>query len=107
MAASWDDEFVLPSSWYLCQTKQWARFRYWYWNEVIAPVVCCDGYVVKCSYCGWKGPRTKETYFCLDHIIPYVEAPHLAFDVENIAIACNHCNKKKGNMSLQEFLQTN
>ena len=63
-------------------------------------------YIVKCTYCGWRGPRTKEKYFCLDHIIPYVEAPHLAFDVDNIAIACNHCNKKKGNMTIQEFLGT-
>jgi 5-methylcytosine-specific restriction endonuclease McrA len=106
MAASWDDKFVLPSSWYLCQTEQWKQFRYWYWNEIIARSVCCDGYIVKCTYCGWKGPKTKDRYLCLDHIIPYVEAPHLAFDVDNIVIACNHCNKKKGNMSIQEFLGT-
>ena len=102
MPASWDGVTVLPSSWYLTQTYQWHDFRRWYWQEV-QRLVCCYGFVVKCAYCGWKGPRTKEKYFCLDHIIPYIEAPHLAFEPDNITIACNCCNKKKGNKSAQKF----
>jgi 5-methylcytosine-specific restriction endonuclease McrA len=104
MTAYWDGETPLPSSWYLTQTKQWKQFRYWFWNEFIAPQVCCDGLVVECAYCKWKGPRTKDTYFCLDHVVPYIEAPERWNDLSNISIACNHCNKKKGNKSLKEFV---
>jgi len=100
----WDGEEILQGSWELCKTKQWKMFRYWFWNDIIAPMVCCDNYVVKCTYCGWKGPKTQHTYFCLDHIVPYVKAPELAFELSNITIACNHCNKRKGNKTLEEFL---
>ena len=101
----WDGEEVLQGSWELCQTKQWKDFRRYMWNEVIIPMQIYGEIDVKCVYCGWKGPKTKENYFCLDHVIPYVERPDLAFNVDNIVIACNHCNKKKGNKSLNQFLK--
>jgi len=103
MSAEWDGVTVLPSSWYFCQTKQWKSFKYAYWKEV-QRLICCNGFIVECSYCGWNGPRTKDKYFCLDHIIPYIEAPDLAFDVNNITISCNDCNKKKGNKLVENFL---
>ena len=102
----WDGKEILQGSWELCQTKQWKDFRRYMWNEIIIPMEIYGEIEVKCAYCGWKGPKTKETYFCLDHVIPYVERPDLAFDAGNILIACNHCNKKKGNMTLKEFLET-
>jgi len=102
----WDGKEILQGSWELCQTQQWRDFRRYMWNEIIIPssLTTCGKIDVKCVYCGWKGPSTKQTYFCLDHIVPYIEAPELWNDVGNITVACNHCNKKKSNKSLKEFL---
>ena len=101
--AYWDGTTILPSSWYLTQTPQWKQFRYQYW-QLIEMKMCCYGYKVQCLYCGWSGKKTKERHFCLDHIIPYTTAPHLAFNNKNIAICCNHCNKEKGNKFLDTSL---
>ena len=102
----WDGKEILKGSWELCQTKQWKDFRRYMWNEIIIPMEIYGEIEVKCGYCGWKGPRAKDTDFCLDHVVPYTEAPERWNDLSNILIACNHCNKKKGNLSLKEFLET-
>ena len=33
----------------------------------------------------------------LEHVLPRLHYPDLAFDLDNIVLSCNHCNKKKGN----------
>ena len=108
MSASWDGETVLPSSWYLTQTAQWYNFRKDYWEEILCELQM-ENLQLECTYCGWRGPwrrsKKSERYYCLDHIIPYIVAPELAFDPDNIAISCNQCNKEKGNKIGSEFVE--
>ena len=54
----------------------------------------------KCVYCGKGGKRTKMT---LDHVVPRANGGPDRYD--NLVVACEACNLKKGNQSLEQFLK--
>ena len=47
---------------------------------------------MSCAYCGTYGVRMN-----LEHVLPRKYYPELAFDRDNIVIACESCNKEKCN----------
>ncbi|MDK2970318.1 MAG: hypothetical protein PWP23_73 [Candidatus Sumerlaeota bacterium] len=54
-----------------------------------------DGY--KCQYCGRKPPREELT---IDHVVPRSRGGRSEW--ENVVLACQSCNAKKGNRLLQD-----
>jgi len=56
-----------------------------------------------CEFCGkpdlkiipWNGKRTKDVA-TTDHFYAKKENKHLAFNRENLLVACDHCNTHKG-----------
>ena len=52
------------------------------------------GVFVRCAYCDVHGPGVEWN---LEHILPREHYPQLAFDIDNIVVACNRCNKAKCN----------
>tara|TARA_Y100000589_G_C26647899_1_gene424798 strand:+ start:61 stop:513 length:453 start_codon:yes stop_codon:yes gene_type:complete len=55
------------------------------------------GGVIECAYCGITG---SDVIWNLEHILPRSKFPHLAFDLDNITLACDCCNKEKDNKVL-------
>ena len=55
------------------------------------------GGVIKCTYCGIAGSDVKWN---LEHILPRSKFPELAFNLDNITLSCDCCNKEKGNKVL-------
>lgn len=49
----------------------------------------------KCAYC--ESDMLHVTYGDIEHIVPKSVAPQLTFDWENLTLACDVCNTKKGN----------
>ena len=49
---------------------------------------------IRCTYCDVSG---LYVVWNLEHILPRDSYPDLAFDLDNIVLSCNYCNKKKGN----------
>lgn len=49
----------------------------------------------KCAYC--EAQPLHVTYGDIEHIIPKSIQPELTFDWENLTLACDVCNTKKGN----------
>ena len=47
---------------------------------------------MSCAYCGDYG-----VFMNLEHVLPRKHYPELAFDRDNIVLACASCNKEKGN----------
>jgi len=54
----------------------------------------------KCAYCGETNGRLE-----IDHIVPKSRGGGDA--VSNLLICCRECNEKKGNFSIQQFLEGN
>ena len=54
----------------------------------------------KCAYCGEENTRLE-----IDHIIPRSKGG--SNRISNLTLACQNCNIKKGNTTIQEFLQGN
>ena len=50
--------------------------------------------LISCTYCGKSGSKVRWN---LEHILPRKYYPHLAFDLDNIVLACSDCNKEKCN----------
>ena len=63
-----------------------------------------SGNVIVCAYCGWYGMGNGDTYFVFEHILPISKYPNLRLDDSNIVLACNKCNKDKGNKVLHKSL---
>tara|TARA_Y100000593_G_scaffold4007_1_gene7824 strand:- start:784 stop:1212 length:429 start_codon:yes stop_codon:yes gene_type:complete len=55
------------------------------------------GEFVRCAYCDINGILPIGIYWNLEHVLPRKYYPQLAFDIDNIVVACNRCNKKKCN----------
>ena len=55
------------------------------------------GGVIACSYCGITG---SDVRWNLEHVLPRSKFPELAFDLDNITLSCDCCNKEKGNKVL-------
>ena len=87
----------------MINSQRWYYFKQNYWLAVES-LESTGEFDIKCEYCGWIGERWSPTnrfkYYCLDHIIPwhklYLHNEDFLYDVRNIAICCNECNKKKG-----------
>lgn len=68
-------------------------------------------YECRCRYCGVDvrrrsfGEKRFATEATIDHIVPRSKGG--SEDMENLALACNYCNGKKGNLDLAEFLACN
>jgi 5-methylcytosine-specific restriction endonuclease McrA len=64
-----------------------------------------DGF--KCVWCGFGvGKRTKR-FIELDHVIPRSEyAGHGANGHWNLVTSCKHCNARRGNLSVGEWLSS-
>lgn len=70
--------------------------------------------VLKCTYCTgtnlivqydsskYISPTKKAT---IDHVIPLSKGGKM-YDTNNLVIACERCNSKKGNMGFEEFLNS-
>lgn len=55
---------------------------------------------VPCAYCNaWLNVQT----FCIDHEIPIAAPWHGSLGLENLALACASCNRRKGRMSAEGF----
>ena len=50
-----------------------------------------------CQYCGEQG-------YVADHVVPYSKGGK--GDPDNLIASCNSCNMKKGNKSLEEFIDS-
>jgi 5-methylcytosine-specific restriction endonuclease McrA len=65
-----------------------------------------------CKYCGktnliieeedMKVPRRKMA--TTDHVVP-VSKGGAVYDEKNVVVACYHCNSKKSNLDLEDFLK--
>ena len=65
-----------------------------------------------CTYCkqpdliieenGMNIPNSKKA--TIDHVVPISKGGGV-FDVNNITVACDKCNSKKSDMSLEDFLK--
>ncbi|MCD3254360.1 HNH endonuclease [Clostridium botulinum] len=53
----------------------------------------------RCAYCGRELKRDEIT---VDHVIPYSKGGKT--DFTNLVIACKHCNQKKSNMTLNQYM---
>jgi 5-methylcytosine-specific restriction endonuclease McrA len=79
-----------PASPVFLGTREWKRVRY----EALR---ASDG---RCELCG-RG-KHDGVVLNVDHIVPRVQAPHLALDVRNLQVLCGDgpgggCNEGKGN----------
>lgn len=55
--------------------------------------------VKSCCYCG-----KSDVKLTIDHIVPISRGG--TNSLNNIALACGHCNSSKGNKTLDEWLNT-
>lgn len=70
------------------------------WREILAR------FAFTCAYCG-SGPedtgKRREQWFEIEHLIPLSKGgEHRA---HNVVPACADCNKQKGQMTLDEWIQ--
>ena len=49
---------------------------------------------LSCTYCGVYG---ENVVMNLEHVLPRLYYPELAFDRHNIVLSCANCNEEKGN----------
>lgn len=56
----------------------------------------------KCAYC--FEPPEDGKYLEIEHLVPLSKGGH--HRIENVVPACPTCNKKKGNMTHEEFMET-
>lgn len=90
---------IWSSLWSINMFEHWANFD---WQEddydTYGDVDPMDlGGVIECSYCGITG---SDVRWNLEHVLPRSKFPELAFDLDNITLACDCCNKEKGNKVL-------
>lgn len=60
---------------------------------------------IYCPFCGiniLKNPNGKVKLSPLEHFIPKAKYPFVAWNTDNIFLACEDCNSKKGEKSLKE-----
>lgn len=55
------------------------------WRELRLLVLERDGWTCRIDDCGRRATE-------VDHVVPASEAPHLAFDLDNLRAAAKHCN---------------
>lgn len=84
--------------------EHWSHFdKEWDDYETYGDVDPRDlGGVIQCAYCGITG---SDVNWNLEHVLPRLEFPQFAFDLENIVLACDCCNKEKGNKVLVSIAQ--
>lgn len=75
--------------------KRWVQMYLWH---------KCNG---RCEYCRkrmtkQKGELTKDTDATIDHIIPKSKGGN--YHLENLALACYQCNRKKGSKRPDMFM---
>tara|TARA_R110002020_G_scaffold28269_3_gene90411 strand:+ start:2450 stop:2824 length:375 start_codon:yes stop_codon:yes gene_type:complete len=60
-----------------------------------------------CHYCQKR--LTPESNFVLDHKVPLstLSSRKEMMDENNLVVACNDCNVRKGSSSYEEFMETN
>jgi|7_EtaG_2_1085326.scaffolds.fasta_scaffold68010_1 5-methylcytosine-specific restriction endonuclease McrA len=80
----------------LCTCAMWQHWDNYDHNvhdyDDYCNVSAWDMEFMSCAYCGDYG-----VFMNLEHILPRKHYPDLAFDPENIVLACACCNKEKGN----------
>lgn len=60
-----------------------------------------DKTICRCAYCGIRvNPNAKNSHH-YDHIEP--QSKVIDNDVENLYLACTHCNTQKGKKSIKEY----
>lgn len=60
---------------------------------------------IYCPFCGinkLKNPKTSVKLSPLEHFIPKAKYPFVAWNTDNIFLACEDCNSKKGEKRLKE-----
>ncbi len=65
------------------------------WRAFRLTILARDNYI--CAYC--QGDATT-----VDHVVPIIDSPDLAFNPENCVSACQPCNSAKGSRNQASFL---
>ncbi len=80
-------------------TAKWFKTRSEWFNNHLPD----NGYY-QCHYCG-EFLLPRET--TLDHIKPRGSHPELRFEQTNLVPCCYLCNKKKGSLNYEKFVNSN
>jgi len=65
----------------------------------MAPLVKRDG--SRCVYCGWSGGDYGQ-WLVADHVVPVCQGG--TDDVDNLVLACNSCNSRKGGRTPEQWV---
>ncbi len=65
------------------------------WRAFRLTILARDNYI--CAYC--QGDANT-----VDHVVPIIDSPDLAFNPENCVSACAKCNSAKGSRNQASFL---